>query len=141
MKAQENIRKLSPSSIETLYHVAFTHYQNGKYQSSKAIFYLLTTMDSRGRKHWMGLGASFQAAKQYQKALQAYEVAAALDPADFFVHLHAANCLFELGNRKEALFALDCADRAVNLNGANESSKHCLSHVALIRAAWDNGSS
>lgn len=135
---QESVKQLSRDTLEALYYVAHTNYKQGKYEDSAAIFRYLTLEDTRTRKHWMGLGSSFQMLKKYQKAIEAFEIAVALEPGDPLVHMQAADCLFGLGNVKDALFALECAERAVKLGDFNEDGKNLLAHIALIRKAWDN---
>jgi len=135
---EKGTKQLSRETLEALYYVAHANYKQGKYEDAAGIFRYLTVEDTRTRKHWMGLGSSLQMLKQYQKAIEAYEIAAAIDPGDPRVHMHAADCLFGLGNVKDALFALDCAVRALKLGEKDEANKNLLAHIALIRKAWDN---
>jgi type III secretion system low calcium response chaperone LcrH/SycD len=124
--------KLTQDSIEALYFTAFTCYNQGKFADAAGYFRLLTTHDPKTKKHWMGLAASLQMQKQFQRAIEAYEIAAALEPADPYVHFQAAHCLQSLGHAKDALFALDCAKRALKLNPATDSLKNLLKHIHLI---------
>lgn len=124
--------KLTQDSIEALYFTAFGCYNQGKFEDATGYFRLLTTADPKTKKHWMGLGASLQMQKKFQRAIEAYEVAVALEPSDPYVHFHAAHCLQSLGNTKDALFALDCAKRALTLNPPISSLKNLLKHINLI---------
>src|SRR5262245_31055472 len=103
MKIQANYKQLSGESIEALYHIAYTQYKQGKYEDAVGVFRFLTLNDTRSRKHWMGLGASLQMQKKYNEAIEAYELAAALDPTDPHVHIYASDCCFAQKMTKEGL--------------------------------------
>jgi type III secretion system low calcium response chaperone LcrH/SycD len=133
---QQEMIQLSKESMETLYFLAHTSYKQGKYEEAAGHFRLLTMADARSYRNWIGFGACMQMSKNYQKAIEAYEVAAALDPADPQLHIQAADCLFGLGKTKEALFAIGCAERAIKLNKPEEQDKNLLTHLALMSKAW-----
>jgi type III secretion system low calcium response chaperone LcrH/SycD len=111
------------------------HYKQGKYQEAVGLFRILTMAHIKNRKYWMGLGAALQMQKEYGQAIEAYELAAALDPVDPRVHLHAADCFFAQKKRKEGLFALDCAERA--LKQQKVPDQNLSAHIKLIRQAWN----
>ena len=127
-------KKLTEGSAETLYHFAYTQYKQGKYQEAADLFRLLTAANTKTRKYWMGLGASLQMLKKYREAIEAYELAAALDPIDPQVHIYAADCFFAQKMVKEGLFALDCAERAVNQQ--KKPDPDLMTHIRLIRKSW-----
>lgn len=126
---------MKPEVCEALYTVAHTFYGQGKYKEASTLFCTMVQEAPRTYKYWIGLGASLQMAKSYDEALLAYETAAMLDPCDPHVHLHAADCFFAKGLPKEALFAVDCAERAVKQQPANLRAPF-KEHIALIRKAW-----
>ncbi len=128
--------ELSKESIEALYFMAYGCYNQGKLEDAANYFRFLTRLDTRTKKHWMGLAASLQMQKQFQKAIQAYEIAAALEPTDPYVHFHAANCLHDLGNVKDALFALECSKRAIKTQSATDSLKNLSRHINLVYKTW-----
>lgn len=130
-------KDLSSGSLETLYHFAHSYYKQGKYEDAEGLFRFLTVANTHTRKYWMGLGASLQMRKVYDKAIESYELAAALDPTDPQVHLYAADCYFGMSKKEEGLFALDCAERAIKLSKPVDS-ENLLAHLALIRKAWNN---
>lgn len=84
----------------------------------------------------MGLAASLHMQKNYPKAIEAYEMVAAIDPTDPFVHFHAAECLRSLGNTKDALFALTCCKRAITLNPPSDKLTNLLKHIQLMSKCW-----
>ena len=125
---------LSQDCCETLYHVAHGQYAQGKYLESMETFILLTLAKPKVRKYWYALGASQQMNKHYLKAIKSYEIAAALDPVDPYVHVHAATCYFVLGSREEAFFALECASRAESMS--NKDCPGLKEHVELMQNCW-----
>ncbi len=135
MPDQPPLAQLSSDSHEALYQVSYAHYKQGKYDEAAGLFRFLTMADTANKKYWMGLAASLQQSKRYLEAIEAYELAAALDPADPYVHIHASDCLFGLGKQKDGLYALDCAERAVKLH--KEQDPKVLDHIALMRTAWN----
>lgn len=133
---QQGTVQLSKESAETLYFLAYTCYKQGKYEEAVGHFRLLTLADTRSYRNWVGYGACLQMLKNFPKAIEAYEIAAALDPTDPQLHIQAADCLFGLGKTKEALFAIGCAERAIKLNKTENQDKNLLTHLALMRKAW-----
>ncbi len=125
---------LSSGSVETLYHIAYMHYRQGKYGDAAGLFRFLTMHDIRNSKHWMGLGASLQMLRKYSEALQAYQLAASLNALDPRVHIYAADCFFALDYRKEGLDALACAEQAIKQQKTPD--KNLLTHVSLMKTAW-----
>jgi type III secretion system low calcium response chaperone LcrH/SycD len=127
---------VSQDSIEALYFIAYGCYNQGKYDDAVYYFRTLTSLDTRTKKHWMGLGASLQMQKNYQKAIEAYENAAAIDPTDPYVHFHAADCLHSQGNIQDALFALSCCNRAISLNAPSDQLNNLFKHIKLMSKCW-----
>lgn len=111
--------KLTPEAIESLYSFAFGFYQNGKYEEAIRFFRFLTVADATTKKHWMGLGASYQMQQQFEKALQSYGFAGLLDPQDPQAPFHAAECLISLAELTRAAEALEAAEQLVNKNLKN----------------------
>jgi|688.fasta_scaffold20241_6 type III secretion system low calcium response chaperone LcrH/SycD len=128
-------KQLSSGSVEALYSLAYMHYKQGKYQEAVGLFRLLTMSSIKSKKHWMGLAASLQMLKQYQEAVRAYEMAAALDPTDPYIHIYAADCFFAQTMVQEGLFALDCAERAMEVE--KKAEQKVTAHIALMRKMWD----
>lgn len=135
MKESIEHPQMTKESFEALYHFAYSHYKQGKYEDAVGLFRFLTIHDTNTRKHWMGLGAALQMQKKYDDAIEAYELAAALDPRDPYVHIYAADCFFAQNRTKDGLFALGCGERALNLQ--KEPDKNLHAHIALMRMAWD----
>lgn len=107
---------LSKDGIEALYAFAYGFYESGHYEKAMHFFRFLTLIEIGNRKHWMGLGASYQMLKQYERALQCYGQAALLDPLDPMSHWHAAECFLSIQNHEFAKEALNSATLAAKRN-------------------------
>jgi type III secretion system low calcium response chaperone LcrH/SycD len=125
---------LTKEAQEASYYLAHTFYRQGKYEEASSLFRMLTLAGPTTRKFWMGLGASLQMNKDYKEALNAYELAARLDPTDPHVHLYAADCFFTQGEAEEGLFALDCAERALTFSP--QKQQNFKAHIQLLRRIW-----
>lgn len=126
--------KFSKETVSGLYAIAYNFYEIGKYQDAVQFFRILTALDTQSRKNWMGLGASLQMLKEFEKAIEAYTVATLLDDEDPYVHMHAADCFFALNNMKKAIIALEAAEYVVGLNKAKYA--HLLPQIQLFRKTW-----
>lgn len=107
---------LSDSAMDQLYEKAYDHYAEGQGGEASHHFGLLIALNPFRQEYWMGLAASRQLAKDYDKALQAYAVAALLDDRDPSPHYHAAQCYLSLGNKADTLKALELAEAHASLN-------------------------
>lgn len=128
---------LSHEAKQALYGLAYTCYTQGKYEEAAGHFRLLTKADMHSYDYWMGLGASLQMAKKYQKAIHAYEMAACLNPTDPQLHIQAADCFFGSGHARDALFALACAERAAGMNKPSKKNQNLLKQLTLMQQAWE----
>jgi type III secretion system low calcium response chaperone LcrH/SycD len=109
---------LSNSSLETLYEQAYDSYTKGKGMEAARYFGLLIALNPFQQKFWMGLAASQQLEKKYDKALQAYALAALLDDRDPIPHYHAAQCYLAMGNKKDAIKALELAEAHASVHSS-----------------------
>lgn len=108
-----NIPLSEVSSIEdeeTLYTVAYLHYEKGSYADAAQFFTKLVTCNPFVEKYWKGLASSKQMQGEYRAALDAWSSCALLEIRDPCVHFHAAECLLSLHDKEEALKALETAE-------------------------------
>lgn len=123
---------LSSEELSLMYTLAYHLYENGKYLDSKRIFRFLTICEPFDRRYWMGLAASYLLLKDYAGALECYSVAAVQEPNDPYVHLHAADCFFALGQIETGVRTLDSAIAAAKVSNANT----LLMQLEDMRQAW-----
>lgn len=138
LETPENGRSPLPfcaDSLKALYGIAYELYRNGKYEEAKDVFRFLTLADSFERKHWLGLAACFQMKKNYAEAIECYSTAAIQDPSDPYVHWHAADCFFHLGNHTKAKEALESA--TITAKG-NQAHAALIPKLELLSNVWSN---
>lgn len=126
---------LSEAAQEAVYAIAYTSFRQGQYREAVSLFCTLTAANPRSVKFWIGLGACYQAKKEYQQAIDSYEKVAMLTPNSPLVHLYAANCFFSLRQAKKGLLALNWAEMALSGLPA-EKRRHLKAHISLLRQAW-----
>lgn len=102
---------LKKEEEHSLYLSAFSLYEKKEYRKSSSVFTRLVLINPFFPAYWKGLAASKQMSSEYEQALQAWALATLLDTEDPMTHLHAAECLSRIDDRKEAQKALDSAAR------------------------------
>lgn len=127
--------QLPAGQLEDQYAFAYGLYENGRYEDASHLFRFLTLMDSQNPRNWMGLGASLQMARKFEKALDAYCFALILDSDNPYVYIHAADCYFGLDQKDMALDAIKYA-RAIAKR--SEQHKSLVPQLSLMRKRWIN---
>ena len=130
---KEAVPEFTHEHLEAFYTIAFDFYENGNYREATNFFRFLTSLDHMNKKHWMGLGAALQMLKEYDKAINAYAIAALLDQQDPHVPFYAAECCFSMGDTGRGLEALDAADE---LSVADDNFKGLRTQLSVLRDAW-----
>lgn len=101
---------------EELYGVAFQLYELGNYPHAEQYFKKLVLCNPFTEKYWRGLASCYQMQKEYLAAVHAWTSSALLEDKDPLPHFHAAECLFSLGEKEEALQALQAAESLLTRN-------------------------
>ncbi len=105
-------KEISPIPMQqerAFYSTAFGLYEKGEYRSAALLFMQLVLNDPFSEHYWQGLASSKQMAKEYLAAVHAWAMVAMLREEDPLPHFHAAECLFSLDDKQEALKALENA--------------------------------
>lgn len=131
----KNNLQLQKQGLGAMYAIGFKLYENGKYKEAVDVFRVLTVLDKEQKKHWLGLGASYQQLKDYDRALQSYAYAALLDERDPFVHFHAAECFLSQKKLKEGVHVLNIA-KTVALDNKDVYNQ-LLTRIDLIKGGLD----
>jgi len=104
---------LSDENVAALYALAHGEYDSGQFEQAQRLFGLLCTLDHMQKRHWMGLGASCQMAKDHQGAVKAYAIAGLFDFSDPAPRIYAADCYLAMGDGEAAAegfrYAVQCA--------------------------------
>lgn len=98
----KEVRGLTQDHMEAIYTLAYTLYQQERYQEAHDLFTFLCLYDHLETKYWNGLAACRQMRKDYGAAIDAYTMAAMLDVENPELPLRAAECHLALGNLEGA---------------------------------------
>ena len=107
----KELKGISSAELEAVYSLAFGYYQTGKYDEAFKLFQFLVLFDHLNPKYWLGVGAVQQIMKDYKGAIQSYCYASFLDLSNPKPQLHAAECYVALGDKENALSALEALDQ------------------------------
>lgn len=94
---------------EILYNAGRGFYDSGQYEKGADLFTQLILSDPFETTYWKGLASCYQMLPNYPQALRAWSMVALLCETDAMPHFHAAECLVTMGEKTEALKALECA--------------------------------
>lgn len=106
----KEFKGISNAELEAVYSLAFGYYQTGKYDEAGKLFQFLVLFDHLNPKFWLGMGAVQQVKKDYKGAITSYAYGSFLDLTNPKPQLHAAECYLALGDKENALSALEALD-------------------------------
>lgn len=109
---------------EELYAIAYQSYETGNYRLAAQFFTKLVLCNPFAEKYWRGLASSHQMQNEYLAAVHAWTSCALLEIEDPFVHFHAAECLFSLNDKEEALKALQSAEGLLTNSETDKALKN-----------------
>lgn len=106
----KELQGITNAELEAVYSLAFGYYQTGKYDEAGKLFQFLVLFDHLNPKFWLGMGAVQQVKKDYKGAITSYAYGSFLDLSNPKPQLHAAECYLALGDKANALSALEALD-------------------------------
>ncbi len=106
----KELQGITNAELEAVYSLAFGYYQTGKYDEAGKLFQFLVLFDHLNPKFWLGMGAVQQVKKDYKGAITSYAYGSFLDLTNPKPQLHAAECYLALGDKENALSALEALD-------------------------------
>lgn len=126
--------EISEKKIEEAYALGYFLYQQKHFFDATSLFRQLTLSRPADSKYWKGLGACLQMEKEYEEALNCYAAAQILNgqTKDPYVYVHAADCYFAQGDKKNGCIALQMA----NQYGEKQKDQRLLRHVKLMQEIW-----
>jgi secretion system chaperone SscA len=126
--------EISEEKIEEVYALAYFLYKQKHFFDAASLFRQLTISGPSVSKYWKGLGACLQLEKEYEEALHCYAAAQLLNDKnkDPTLYVHAADCYFALGDKKNGRLALRSAARYAE----KQDDHRLLHHLKLMTEIW-----
>src|ERR1700750_2614341 len=84
----KEIHGVPDNVMEGIYAHAYQFYQAGRLDDAEVFFRFLSVYDMSNPEYLMGLAATLQQKKQYQQAIESYEIAFSLANNDYRSKLH-----------------------------------------------------
>ena len=101
-----NTKGISREQLEAVYAVGLNYYNTGHTEEAKKIFGFLVLFDHLSAKYWMGMGATLQVMREFERAAKCYAMASFLDLNNPKPQYHAAECFLALKNKTDAESAI-----------------------------------
>jgi type III secretion system low calcium response chaperone LcrH/SycD len=105
----QEIAKVSSATMEKMYLAAKYLYDQQQFKEAADAFGFLTALNADNHAFWLGLGNSEYLCKNYEEALYALAFACQANPDDPNCHIISCRCYEELGEKDNAINALDLA--------------------------------
>lgn len=125
---------ISDEKASAIYALAFELYQKGEYAKATTLFGGLVIAKKQEYRNWLGLGASHQMLKHYNKAITAYKGAIATAPDHPMAYFHTAECLWQQDKLEAARKMLKKAERRAKKEPKQYES--FLDQIALLKQGW-----
>lgn len=106
-----DLKGITTAEIETIYRMGYNFYAAGKYDDADTVFRYLVYLDHTNQKYWIALGSVLQMERNFEKAAAAFGYAGFLNLSNPKPQYYAAQCLLALGDRENALSALEALDK------------------------------
>lgn len=108
-KTAQQILGLSDETMAKFYGAAYRLFEHRRYTDAANAFLFLATLNPYNHDYWVGMGMCSQLTKDYETAIDAYEMAAICRIDSPVPYFYLAKCLFALHDRDSALQALELA--------------------------------
>ena len=99
----------TPDDLEAVYSLGYASYQAGKFDEAEKVFRFVCLFDHLEKKYFFALGGALQAQRKFAEAVPVYASVMLRDVDDMQAYLRLAECQLALGERGEAVSALECA--------------------------------
>ena len=94
--------RISKAELEGVYAAAYNLVDIGQYEKGERVFEFLNFLNHYDTRFWLGLGVCRQLRRDYEKAIEAYSMAAINAVSSPVPPLRAAECHLALGRLDEA---------------------------------------
>lgn len=105
----QDIFGFSDDDMRVMYEKAYHYLEEQKISEGIDSFIFLTTISPGHFEYWMGFGTALQLSHEYEKAIDAYEVAAICNMENPVPYIFLGKCLFAIHDRKSAYQAFELA--------------------------------
>lgn len=108
-KTAQEILGFTDETMAKFYGASYRLFEHRRYAEAANAFLFLVTLNPYNHDYWVGMGMCSQMTKDYETAIDAYEMAAICRIDSPVPYFYLAKCLFALHDRESALQALDLA--------------------------------
>ncbi len=108
-KTAQEILGFSNETMARFYRAAYHLFEDKRFADAANAFLFLTTLNPFNHDFWLGLGMATQLCKNFEIAIDAYEMAAICELDNPVSYFYLAKCLYAIHERENALHALDLA--------------------------------
>lgn len=126
---------LSEGFLERLYAIAYSYYNQGRFDQALHYFHLLTSMNSKNHKYFYGLGATFHQMKEYDAGASAFMMSLYLEPYHPLPAYYTADCYLK-GNQIDS--AQEALEIAIDLCGDLKEHEHLKERCLLTKKTLIN---
>ena len=123
---------LTEAEMNAVYSMGVGFYKTGNYDDAEKVFKFLVLFDHLNSRYWTAMGSLRQAQRRFAEALEAYKMATFLDLENPRPLYYSAECCVALGQKDEALAALEALERYAP---KNENGRKMLAKGATLKAA------
>ncbi len=131
-KAREHLA-LDDERLISFDKAARSLFAERSYEEASDAYFFLSQLFPLEPAFWQGLGMSERKRGRYEKAAQALSMAAVMQPQEPQPPYLLALCLEELGEREEAIKALDCA---IATSSQTERAKRTRNRARSLKGRW-----
>ena len=97
-----SIRKIKAQKTEDLYSLGYMYYERGNFKEAIIFFVIISRYCQLEKRSWMGLAATFEQARIYEKSISSYREVVLLNPKNSQTYFYISLCYQLLGNKTEA---------------------------------------
>lgn len=108
-KSAQEIMEITDSSMAEFYTAAQHLFENKRYQEAANAFLFLVTLNSYNYEYWLGLGMSTQLCRNFEAAIDAYEMAVICELDNPVPYFYLSKCFYAINDKENALNAIDLA--------------------------------
>lgn len=130
----KDLKGISGDMLEGVYALAYRFYGNGQLDEAETFFRFLCLYDFYNADYALGMAATLQLKKQYDKAIGMYAVAQTLDLKDDRPMFHVGQCHLALGKLE---LARDCFQGVAERAAGTELGSRAQAYLQALQQRTD----